>query len=350
MDEPNASPPRRVGAVIRWGLMIASIGILAYIVVVGLPDIRESAEAIRRVNPAFILLASGLQVVSLGALAQVYLQSVRAMGGSLNYRKALEVSMSGFTLSRILPGGGATAGLFMARTLNALGVAATTAASAVFVGGALGMAVLGIIVVGGVMTLLFQGLLPPPYLVGIPVMVAAFLFAGILLIKMFKSAALRTRVQAATEKGLRLVGVRASLAGPMQFLDEVARTLPPLRRLARPARWSALNWLADAASLWVLFAAFGQWIHPGMVLVAFGGANLLNALPISPGGLGLVEAGLTGTFVAFGVPAGVALTTVLVYRLISLWLPVAAGVPAYLASAGRRPAVLQTNLPGRMGG
>ena len=55
-----------------------------------------------------------------------------------------------------------------------------------------------------------------------------------------------------------------------------------------------------------------------------------NLLPL-PGGVGGVEGGMIGAFVAFGEPAGVAVVAVLAYRLVSFWLPTVVGGPAYLA-------------------
>ena len=55
-----------------------------------------------------------------------------------------------------------------------------------------------------------------------------------------------------------------------------------------------------------------------------------NLLPL-PGGVGGVEGGMIGAFVAFGEPASMALVAVLAYRLVSFWLPMVVGAPAYVA-------------------
>jgi uncharacterized protein (TIRG00374 family) len=95
---------------------------------------------------------------------------------------------------------------------------------------------------------------------------------------------------------------------------------------------------AYVLALWLLFFAFGRHVHL-VVVVGYGVANLLSALPLTPGGVGLVEAGLVGTCTAFGILASVAaVVVVLAHRPISLWLPVVAGIPAYLA-VGRRSSV-----------
>jgi len=53
-------------------------------------------------------------------------------------------------------------------------------------------------------------------------------------------------------------------------------------------------------------------------------------IPLTPGGLGFVEAGLVGTLTLAGVPAHDALTATLLYRLVAYWLPLPAGGIAYV--------------------
>ena len=63
--------------------------------------------------------------------------------------------------------------------------------------------------------------------------------------------------------------------------------------------------------------------------LAYVAASVLGMIPITPGGLGFVEAGLTGTLVLAGVDAGAAAVATLAYRLVSFWLPLPAGAVAY---------------------
>jgi hypothetical protein len=64
------------------------------------------------------------------------------------------------------------------------------------------------------------------------------------------------------------------------------------------------------------------------VLLAYIGGALLALIPITPGGLGFVEAGLTGLLTAAGVGAQEALVSTLAYRLVSFWLPLPVGAVA----------------------
>jgi uncharacterized protein (TIRG00374 family) len=106
-------------------------------------------------------------------------------------------------------------------------------------------------------------------------------------------------------------------------------------RAALGARWkhallAALgNWAFDYGALLACLAAVGSRPHPSLVLLAYAGAAILAMIPLTPGGLGFVEAGLTSLLVLAGVGAGEAVLATLGYRLLSFWLPLPAGAVAY---------------------
>src|SRR5664280_2516908 len=78
------------------------------------------------------------------------------------------------------------------------------------------------------------------------------------------------------------------------------------------------------------FALGTQGIGSAVVLnVIFGLANILAAVPITPGGLGIVEFVLVSMITGFGPTAGQALSAVLAYRAVNFWLPIPFGGLAY---------------------
>ncbi len=103
------------------------------------------------------------------------------------------------------------------------------------------------------------------------------------------------------------------------------------RRMARGVGFAMANWLLDAAALWVMLAACGYWAGPVAVLVAFGLANVVGAVPLTPGGLGVAEAILIPSLVGFGAPPATAAVGVIAYRLLVFWLPIPIGVATYVA-------------------
>jgi hypothetical protein len=88
---------------------------------------------------------------------------------------------------------------------------------------------------------------------------------------------------------------------------------------------SILDYLALVACL----RAVGADPSPSLVLLAYVAASILGMIPLTPGGLGFVEAGLTGMLALAGVGAAAAAVATLAYRLISFWLPIPAGGVAY---------------------
>jgi uncharacterized protein (TIRG00374 family) len=106
----------------------------------------------------------------------------------------------------------------------------------------------------------------------------------------------------------------------------------------RAAGWFLCSWVLDAGCLIGACLAVG-WTPPWSAFpVAYAAAQLASLLPITPGGLGIVEGGLA-MMLAAGGPSGQILGAVLVYRLLAYWATLPGGVLAYLAvRAGRERA------------
>jgi uncharacterized protein (TIRG00374 family) len=84
-------------------------------------------------------------------------------------------------------------------------------------------------------------------------------------------------------------------------------------------------WACDFLCLLCGFAAVHAAVPWDGVVVAYGAAQVASALPIVPGGLGIVEGSLAVILAAYGVARGPAISAALTYRLVSFWLSVAVG-------------------------
>jgi hypothetical protein len=102
-------------------------------------------------------------------------------------------------------------------------------------------------------------------------------------------------------------------------------------------RWKAAMLLSsgrlafDFGTLLATIRATGIKPNPSLVLLAYAVAGLLALIPITPGGLGIVEAGLSALLILAGIPGGDAVVATLAYRIISYWLPIFVGPFAYVA-------------------
>jgi glycosyltransferase 2 family protein len=98
-------------------------------------------------------------------------------------------------------------------------------------------------------------------------------------------------------------------------------------RLALIVLGCAATTLGAALALWASIEAFGgDTSFVTVTIVTMVGGTLASAAP-TPGGVGAVEAALIGGLAAFGVPAAVAVPSVLLYRILTCWLPVFIGWP-----------------------
>jgi len=90
----------------------------------------------------------------------------------------------------------------------------------------------------------------------------------------------------------------------------------------------------------------------GPLTVAYAAANIASAIPLTPGGLGVIEVTLVAVTAGFGAPRATAVLAVLGYRIVNYWLPLIPGAIAYLrlrlrraANGKTKPATAQSGTP-----
>lgn len=94
---------------------------------------------------------------------------------------------------------------------------------------------------------------------------------------------------------------------------------------------SAGGWLADSYCLWFALRSVGVQLSFDLVLLGYCGGLILSALPLLPGGLGVVEAAVPAILHHFKAPLDVALAGTLAWRGLGLFLPAIAGLGALIS-------------------
>jgi uncharacterized protein (TIRG00374 family) len=112
-----------------------------------------------------------------------------------------------------------------------------------------------------------------------------------------------------------------------EIITDIIKVAREPKRLALIVLGCAGTTLGAALALWTSVEAFGGDVSfVTVTVVTMVGGTLASAAP-TPGGVGAVEAALIGGLAAFGVPAAVSVPSVLLYRVITCWLPVFIGWP-----------------------
>ena len=316
---------RRVGGPALRLLIIALV--IEFAVLPQIAGARKSIHLLGDISPLWISIGLLCQVGSLLAYARLSQVSLDAAG--VSYFQLLRVDLATLAVSHVVPAGSAVGIGLGYRLLTRSGVSSDHAVS----GKALqtvGSAVVLNLLLGGalVAALLTHGnnpLYAPVAAVGLVLILASGVAAVLIargegrltrwVVRMFERI---PKVKA--ESGARLV---ATLAGTIR------RLVADRRFLARLVGWAMLNWISEAFALWCCVKAFGHALGPVGLLVAYGLANVAAAIPITPGGLGIVEGILVPTLVAFNTGRGVAVLGVLAFRLMSFWLPIPVGFASY---------------------
>ena len=335
------------GVLRRWVVQVGALAVLAVVVVfLVVPQMRTAVgylDVLGRPRTGWVVLGIALEAASFVAYG-LLTRSLLPENGRPSWHWLLRLDVVGAGLTHILPGGGATASGLRFKMLKDNGVTGTDAALASVVQGLGSAIVVNVLLLAGVLVVLPERGGDPRYvtgaitaagMVGIAVVGCVLLTKGDEhLVRLVRRLGRRKGWSDRLEHTVRRVSARVS--------DLMAE--PAL--LARAAGWAAANWLLDAASLWVFLIAFGYRVDPGGILVAFGLANTLAILPITPGGLGIIEGVLVPALVGFGTPQGMALLGVLTWRLFNFWAPIPAAGASWISIRLGRRRKARHELPG----
>lgn len=321
------------------GFVVAFV-LLYFLVLPKLSQQKGKLNLLTHINLAFVAASLVLEAASLVAYAMLTRSILSQFGKPPRLRRLVQVGMSTLAITRVLPGGSAAGTGLGYRLLTDMGYSQADAGLTLAVQSVGSAAVLNALLwLGLVASIPLRALHRSPGSGALPktLYITAALF-GALLVGIFGFVILSlTRGQ---ERALRIVH---AVCRRLRFLDEdsvvrlVQRVSDQLKvmvsnrsLLLRAVVWASANWLFDAAALWVMVAAFHYRLGPDALIVSYCIANIVAAIPITPGGLGVVEVVLTSALTAYGAPGQVAALGVIAYRLVSFWLPIPAGGIAYL--------------------
>jgi hypothetical protein len=278
-----------------------------------------------------IVLGALLEAASLACftcLTQTLLQPDRALPFATQWR----IDLAGYGVSHVIPGGAAGSTALRVRLMGARGIPARVALAMIALQG--GWSVFGLVLVwllGVTMALPRTG----PTATGVVLAgVASLGVSSVLLARADQTAAPRRLAgRIAAFVSARIPSAWREPVRPVT--ESVIRSLRDSGVVRTAPVWSIVNWLLDAACLWVCLAAYGSRLPIELVLSAYGLANVAGLLPFTPGGIGVVEGLLIPVLVAAGSPGGAAVLGVLTWRALQFWAPVPVGL-ACAASLGDR--------------
>jgi len=312
-----------------WGRLIflGVTGIALYVLWPSLIQVFSSWPELLTINPIWFPVMVSLEFASFGcawALQRLALRTGRWFGVATS-------QMAGNAFSRIVPGGAAAGAALQYRLLVQTGIPSGTIGTALTATSLISSATLFALPVLSLPAIIFGAPAPKGLTQAAWLGAALFLLAatlGAVLISTDRPVRAAGRTIQSISNRLRK---RHETGLPDRLIVERNRARETLGSRWWLALLTALgNWLFDYLALLAALAAVGSRPRPSLVLLAYVASMVLGMIPITPGGLGFVEAGLTATLALAGVPGAEAVLATLAYRLVSYWMPLAIGPFAYL--------------------
>jgi uncharacterized protein (TIRG00374 family) len=314
---------------VRPAVLLAVAVVSLYLLLPSLVAVFGSWRSLSHLDWPFAALVPVCEAASFASLWQLDRIALRTKG----WFAIACAQLTGNAVGRILPGGGATSTAVTVTMLRRAGVdtgeatAAFAASTGLQIATALSLPLLALPAIAG----------------GAPVshslIVAAYLGVAVLVLLLGAGAtafAADAPLELAGRVAQRLINATIRRRRPVSKVSEELLADRDFIRTALGLRWPAALTAAvgntgfDYLALLMALRAVGADPRPSLVLLAYAAAELLALIPLTPGGLGFVEAGLVGTLTLAGVSGPGALAATLLYRLVSFWLPIPAGGIAYV--------------------
>jgi uncharacterized protein (TIRG00374 family) len=315
----------------RRGVLLFILAlVIEYLVVPELVGASKDLYLLGRINAVWVVLGTVLEGVSLFCYA-VLTKVLLPPGPKPSLSRLFRIDLTAAAVAHVIPAGTLGTAALGFRLFTTEGISASDAGVMMAAKGIGSTVVLNVLLwVSLVISIPLAGFRPIYGTVAI-IGTIVLLGAAALVIGVTRGTGLASRV-------LRVVGDKVpGLSGERleRAVLDAGRSFALLARdrrvMAWALLWASLNWLLDAASLWCFVTAFGSRTNPVELFAAYGIANVAGALPVTPGGLGVVDSVAPLLLVGFGVTRSVATLGVLGWRMVNFWLPIPTGAAAFVS-------------------
>lgn len=282
-------------------------------------ELFTAGSMLSHLQTGWLLVAIAFELSSMVVFARLQRWLLRAGGVKVPLVAMVEIALAGNAMSTSLPGGPAWSATWAFGQLRRRGANRVLAGWVIIVAGVLSSFAIFVIVAAGAWVAGNSG--PFAHLRWLAAVLAAI------------PVAVALGVEGARHNSL----VRTTFAESWQLIAGHLRPARAVGRLVRrtsenlglvhpgAAGWAEAfglalaNWLYDAATLVACIEALHLRVPWHAILIIYGFTQISASLPITPGGLGVVEASMAALLVAYGTPSTTALAVVLLYRIVSFW-------------------------------
>jgi uncharacterized protein (TIRG00374 family) len=320
---PSRLTSRRIWPVVRFLLGIGVVAVAVWVLSSHRSELSGFSQVFRTIKWRWIPPALGVELASFACFAAVQYEFLKTGGLAAPVPALLKMTIASQAITNSLPGGSAFSAVYGFRWFRRFGADDTLAAWSL-VGTLVASSVsLSLVATAGLALATGEG----ASLDLIPVIVGVFLVTVAVGALFIFERPLSVVVTWGLRASRKLVGrPRGDVAVEIQRIVHLVTAVRLRRRqIVAIVLWGSANWLFDCACFAMMFLAVDSSIPWKGLLLAYGAGQLAANLPITPGGLGVVEGSITIALVAFGGAHNSTVDAVLLYRVISFWLVLLVG-------------------------
>jgi uncharacterized protein (TIRG00374 family) len=319
--------------VIKRAFFALVLGITLYLLVPRFGGLQRSLFELRHAHVWLMVLGALIEAASLFMYVMLYRKVLEAEHRPVSVLAAGQGVMAAFLVSHVVPGGSAAGTIVNVKTMERKGVPPRISSLGIGLTVLLSDLAFVVIFLAGLVYSLAKGHVPVGFVAGVTIVLPILLgVMGLTFLFSFRPEPAKKVVHAVAAALHRLVHRvdPDAVTGAVSELASEARTTLTGRSLLLTIVYALANRLLDVFVLYLFFLAVGHHQHFGALVVAYSIANLAGVIPLTPAGLGVVEATLLAVSVGFGAARATALVAVLGYRLVNFWLPLPVGLYAYI--------------------
>lgn len=317
--DPELGVPRTRGKYwwLRWVIIVVAVTVLAVEVVLVWDQLSKAWKSLLSANWWWVLAAAVAALASMHSFAQIQRTLLKSAGVHVKQWRSEAAFYAGNALSTTMPGGPVLSATFVYRQQRIWGASPVVASWQLVMSGVL--QVVGLALLGLAGAFLLGASRNPLSLI--------FTLGGFVALLVLAQTVAKNPQQI-DGIGVRILSwvnyVRGKPADSgLEKWREMLRQLESVslsrRALTTAFSWSLFNWIADVACL--AFAAYAAGGRPSLaaLTVAYAAARAVGSIPLMPGGLLVVEAVLVPGLVSSGMTLASAISTMLIYRMVS-WI------------------------------
>jgi uncharacterized protein (TIRG00374 family) len=324
----------------RWKLIL---NILTIVALVGLAyairhQIVDTIHNLAKVNVAVLLLILPIEAWNYDAYAKMYRSFFRILGNETTYKDMYKVALELNMVNHIFPTGGVSGFSYFGIRLRSLGIGAGKATlvqtmrfiflfityEALLILGLFMLAIGGkanslvILVSGSLATLMVVGTVGLAFIIESEKRINGFFTAV--------TKGLNRIIHLIRPKHPETISVASVQATFNELHENYMLLKKDWRQLKSPLISAFFANLTELLVIYIVYVAFGYWVNPGAVILAYAVANFAGLISVLPGGVGIYEALMTAVLATAGIPPAISLPVTVMYRVLNTAIQV---IPGY---------------------